>query len=137
MRQVVWAGLAAAAVLGSIGLLLALGSALVAGDWDLAPMPWIGLGMTLIVAGLTSGAIFGVLLVIVEPIGWWRLLAIPPALLVGAFWLYVLVFGLPTSGATEFDVATILYSVPQWLAILTAATVALPLPALVGRFRST
>ena len=79
-------------------------------------MPWIGIGMTLIVAGLAGGACFGLLLDVVEPIGWWRLLAVPPALLVGGFWAFVLVVGLPTTGGPEFDVATILYTLPLVMA---------------------
>ena len=75
-------------------------------------MPWIGIGLRLIVAGLVGGACFGVLLDVVEPIGRWRLLAVPPGLLVGGFWAFVLIVGLPTSGGTDFDVPTILYTLP-------------------------
>ena len=136
MRQVTrigWVGLVASGVAGGLGLALAVGSALVAGDWDLARQPWIGIGMFLIVLGLAGGACFALLLDIVEPIGWWRLLAVPPALLVGGFWAYVLVFGLPTTGGPDFDVATILYTLPMLMAVLVVATVALALPAVVGR----
>jgi hypothetical protein len=135
MRQagrIAWAGLAVSAAAGGIGLLLAIGSALAVGDWLLAPMPWIGIGLRLIVAGLAGGACFGVLVDVVEPIGWWRLLAVPPGLLVGTFWLFVLVFGLPTTGGTDFDVPTILYTLPFVMAVLVIATVALALPAAVG-----
>ena len=96
-------------------------------------MPWIGIGMTLIVAGLAGGAGFGLLLDVVEPIGWWRLLALPPAIVVGGFWAFVLVVGLPTTGGPDFDVATILYTLPLVMAVLVVATVALALPAVVGR----
>ena len=136
MRQVTrigWVGLVASGVAGGLGLALAVGSALVAGDWYLARQPWIGIGMFLIVLGLAGGACFALLLDIVEPIGWWRLLAVPPALLVGGFWAYVLVFGLPTTGGPDFDVATILYTLPMLMAVLVVATVALALPAVVGR----
>jgi hypothetical protein len=133
VRSVGWAGLIVSGVMGTLGLVLVIGSALAAGDWDLAPMPWIGIGMTLVVAGLASGACFALLLDVIEPIGWWRLLAIPPGLLVGAFWADVLTFGLPTSGGPEFDVATILYTLPMLMAVLVVATVALALPAVVGR----
>ena len=130
-----WGGLVASAAALGLGLVLAVGSALAAGDWDLARQPWIGSGMTLIVVGLAAGACFALLLDVVEPIGWWRLLAVPPALLVGGFWAYVLVFGLPTTGTggPDFDVATILYTLPMLMGVLVVATVALALPAVVGR----
>src|SRR6478609_1742131 len=112
IRRIGWAGLALFGGAGVLGVVLAAGSALAAGDWDLAPMPWIGIAMTLIVVGLAGGACFGLLLDVVEPIGWWRLLAVPPALLVGGFWAFVLVAGLPTTSGPEFDVATILYTLP-------------------------
>ena len=136
MRQVSrigWAGLVASGGAASLGLVLAVGSALVAGDWELARQPWISIGMSLIVLGLAGGACFALLLDVVEPIGWWRLLAVPPAFLVGGFWAFVLVFGLPTSGGPDFDVATILYTLPMVLAVLLIGTVALALPAVVGR----
>ncbi len=137
MGRIGWTGLAVSAGAIGLGLLMAVGSALVAGEWDLAPQPWIGIGMTLIVLGLAGGACFALLLDVIEPIGWWRFLAVPPALLVGGFWAFVLVFGLPTSGGTDFDVATILYTLPVVMAVLVIATVALPLPAVVGRRAAT
>lgn len=133
VTRIGWAGLVASGVAGGLGLALAVGSALVAGDWDLARQPWIGIGMFLIVLGLAGGACFALLLDIVEPIGSWRLLAVPPALLVGGFWAYALVFGLSTTGGPDFDVATILYTLPMLMAVLVVATVALALPAVVGR----
>ena len=133
VRRIAWAGLAISAAATAIGLAFAIGSAVAAGDWDLAPMPWIGIGLRLIVAGLVGGACFGVLLDVVEPIGRWRILAVPPGLLVGGFWAFVLIFGLPTSGGTDFDVPTILYTLPATMAVLVIATVALALPAVVGR----
>lgn len=133
VRRAGWIGLTVSGVAGLVGLVLAVGSAIAAGDWWIAPMPWIGIGMTLTVAALAGGACFALLLDVVEPIGWWRLLAVPPALLVGAFWVFVLVFGLPTSGGPDFDVATILYTVPLAMAVLLVATVGLAMPAVVGR----
>ncbi len=62
-----------------LGLVLAGASALVAGDWYLAREPWIGLGIALITWCLALTDIGMVLLVVVEPVGWWRLLAVPPA----------------------------------------------------------
>lgn len=133
VTRIGWAGLAVSAIAGGLGLALAVGSALAAGDWLLARQPWIGIGMFLIVLGLAGGACFALVLDIVEPIGWWRLLAVPPALLVGGFWAFVLVFGLPTTGGPDSDVATILYTLPMLMAILVVATAALALPAVVGR----
>jgi hypothetical protein len=60
-------------------------------------------------------------------------LAVPPALLVGGFWAFVLIVGLPNTGGPDFDVATILYTLPIWMAVLVIATVALALLAVVGR----
>jgi hypothetical protein len=136
MRQVGrigWIGLGISAVAGAVGLVFVVGSAIAAGDWNLAPQPWIGIGLTLLVPGLAGTACFALLLDVVEPIGWWRLLAVPPALLVGCFWAFVLIVGLPTTGGTDFDVATILYTLPMALAVLVVATIALALPAVVGR----
>ncbi len=133
VRRIAWAGLVVSAAATAIGLVFAIGSAVAAGDWDLAPMPWIGIGLRLIVVGLALGACFGVLLDVIEPIGRWRLLALPPALLVGAFWAFVLIVGLPTSGGPDSDVPTILYTLPAWMAMLVIATVTLALPAVVGR----
>jgi len=70
LRRIGWVGLAASGVAALVGLVLAAGSALAAGDWDLAPMPWIGIAMTLIVAGLAGGASFGLLLDVVERVAW-------------------------------------------------------------------
>jgi hypothetical protein len=133
LRRIGWLGLALATSATIAGLLLAAGAAFAAGDWYLAPMPWIGIGITLIVAGLAGGACFAVLLDLLEPVGWWRLLAAPPVLLVGGFWAFVLFVGVPTSAGPEFDVATVLYSMPEFLALLVPATVALALPAIVVR----
>ena len=56
----------------------------------------------------------------------------PPGLLVGAFWAFVLIVGLPTSGGTDFDVPTILYSLPSALIVLLVATLAIALVPVVG-----
>lgn len=133
LSRIGWAGLVASGGVASLGLVLAVGSALAAGDWELAPQPWIGIGMSLIVLGLAGGACFALLLHVVEPIGRWRLLAVPPALIVGGLWAFVLIFGLPTSGGPDFDVATVLYTLPLLIAVFVVATVALALPAVVGR----
>jgi hypothetical protein len=89
----------------AIGLLALLGgaaatggSALMAGDWWLARQPLIGIGLTMLVVGLALTAVFALLLDAIEPLGWLRLLAIPPALLVGLMWAFWVVVGLPTTG---------------------------------------
>jgi hypothetical protein len=134
-RRIGWVGLLGSGAVLALGLALVIGSAVAAGDWWLAREPWIGVGLTLASVGLGLFALCAVLLDIAEPIGAWRLLAVPPALLVGAFWAFVLVLGVPTTGfgGAERDVPTILYSIPEWFAALTALTIALPLPAIVRR----
>lgn len=72
----------ACALLGSEVLVLIYGEDLSVID-DTLPMITAVFGMSLIVLGLAGGACFALLLDVVEPIGWWRLLAVPPALIVG------------------------------------------------------
>jgi hypothetical protein len=132
VRRIGWVGLAVAAIVLAAGLLLVVGSAVAAGDWWLAGQPWIGIGLAMLVFGLAGTAAVGLLLVVVEPLGWWRLVALPPALLVGGFWAFVLIVGLPTTGGTDFDVPTILYSVPSALLVLLIATLAIALAPVVG-----
>ena len=118
-----------------LGTLLVVGAALIAGSWWQARQPWIGLCLDLLVLGLALTAVFGFLSVVVEPIGWLRLLAVPPALLVGLLWWAALVFGLPTTGrgGTVHDVATILYTLPEVIVIASAATLLILLPLLIAR----
>jgi hypothetical protein len=113
------------------------GSALMAGDWWLAEQPWIGAGLSLLVVGLALTAAFALMLDVVEPVGWLRLLAVPPALVVGAFWAFMLVFGLPTTGpgGPERDVATMLYSLPGMLLVVGLATLLIGLPLVIARAR--
>lgn len=128
------------AMLG-LGALLVIGAAAVAGDWWLAPQPWIGLGLDLLIVGLVATAIFAVLRVVVEPIGWLRLLAVPPALLVATMWWFLLAVGLPTTArvppGARVEVATLLYTVPALilLAALSTLLIALPLVMAAGRAR--
>ena len=122
-------GLAALAA----GLVLVGGSAIAAGDWWLAPQPWIGLGLTLLVVGLALTAVFALLLDVVEPIGRLRWLAVPPAVFVGLFWAFVLIFGAPTTGGTERDIGTMLYSAPEMLVVVLGATLLIALPLVLAR----
>jgi hypothetical protein len=136
-RGLAWVALAVALVTLAAGFALALWSAfVVAGSWWLAPTPWIDWGLTLIVAGLVTTAASSVALVVFEPVGRWRLLAVPPGVVL-AFAALLWAMGLPTSGGPEHDARTILYSVPEWLAIVTVATLLLlaPLAALPVRRR--
>jgi hypothetical protein len=136
IHRIGWTGLIVSVLALAAGLVFVVGSAVAAGDWLLAPQPWIGLGLTLPVIGLAGTALFGLVLDVVEPIGRWRWLAVPPALIVGGFWACVLIVGLPTTGGPDFDVATVLYTLPAVLAVLLIATIALALPAVIGNSRS-
>jgi hypothetical protein len=118
------------------GAVLAGGSALIAGDWWLARHPWIGVGLTLLVAGLAMTAVFAFVLDAVEPVGRLRLLALPPALIVGFCWWIWLGIGLPRTGfgGPERDIRTIIYSAPETLVVVLAATLLIALPLVVSRF---
>jgi hypothetical protein len=121
-----------------VGGTVAVGvAAFIAGDWWLAREPLIGVGMTLLVLGLAVTAIFALLLDALEPIGWLRLLAVPPALVVGAFWAFMIVVGLPTTGpgGPERDPRTALYSLPGSLVNLLVATLLIGLPLIISRVR--
>ncbi len=127
----------------AVGLLALLGgaaatggSALMAGDWWLARQPLIGIGLTMLVAGLALTAVFALLLDAIEPLGWLRLLAVPPALLVGLMWAFWVVVGLPTTGGgPERDIRTMLYSLPQMLLVALVATLLIALPLVVAGLR--
>jgi hypothetical protein len=128
-------GLAIGLVMLAVGGLMVAAAAVMAGDWWLARQPWIGLGLDLLVLGLALTAAFGVLSAVVEPIGWLRLLAAPPALFVGLLWWAALVFGLPTTarGGSVHDIGTILYTLPYVIAIAVVATLLILLPLLIAR----
>ena len=137
LRSVGRIGLAAG-LLALVGGILGVGvAAVAAGDWWLARQPWIGIGLTLLVVGLAMTAVFALLLDAVEPVGWLRVLAVPPALVVGSFWAFMLLVGLPTTGpgGPERDVATMLYSLPEMLVVLLVATLFIGLPLMVARTR--
>jgi hypothetical protein len=123
--------------LGLVALLVGgfavVGSALAAGDWWLARQPWIGIGLTLIVVGLALTAVSAVVLVAIEPLGWLRVLSVPPALFVALLWGFVLLVGFPTTGGPDQDIATILYSLPELLVITVIATLLIASPLLVAR----
>ena len=128
------AGLALGLLALVLGVIATVGSAILAGDWWLARQPWIGIGLALLVAGLAMTGACALVLDAIEPIGWLRLLAVPPALVVGGLWAFWLAVGLPTTGpgGTERDVATMLYSLPEMLLIALVATLLLTLPLLIA-----
>jgi hypothetical protein len=88
LRSIGRTGLAAGLFALAGGIVAAGVAALAAGDWWLARQPWIGVGLTLLVVGLAMTAVFALLLDAVEPVGRLRLLAVPPALVVGSFWAF-------------------------------------------------
>ena len=127
-------GLGAGLIALLVGVIAVGGSALAAGDWWLARQPWIGIGLTLIVISLALTAVFAVVLVAIEPLGWLRLLAVPPALLVALLWGFWLLVGLPTTGGgPERDIGTMLYSLPEMLVLAIVATLLIASPLLVAR----
>jgi hypothetical protein len=132
-RSIGWIGLGAGLIALLVGGIAVGGSALAAGDWWLAREPWIGIGLALVVVGLALTAVFAVVLVAVEPVGWLRLLAVPPALFVALLWGSVLLVGVPTNGGPDRDIATILYSLPELLVITVVATLLIASPLLVAR----
>ena len=129
--------LGAGLLLTGIGILLAAGAAVVAGDWWLAREPWIGIGLTALVAGLAITGVSGLLLNVVEPIGAIRLLSIPPALIAAFLWFATYFAGL--SGACceqpDRDIRTMLYSQPVLLVLLGLATAAILVPLAIASQR--
>ena len=136
LRSIGRGGLAIGLLALLAGSILAGGSALIAGDWWLAQQPWIGVGLTLLVVGLAMTAVFAFVLDAVEPVGRLRLLALPPALIVGFCWWIWLVIGLPRTGfgRPERDIRTIIYSAPEMLLVVLTATLLIALPLVVSRF---
>jgi hypothetical protein len=136
LRAIGHAGLAVGLLALVAGVVAAGGSALVAGDWWLARQPWIGIGLALVVVGLAMTGLIAILLDAIEPIGWLRLLAVPPALAVALMWAFLIVVGLPTTGGgPERDIATMFYSVPEMLIAAVVATLLIALPLILARLR--
>jgi hypothetical protein len=136
LRSIGRIGLVAGLIALLVGVIVVSVSALAAGDWWLARQPWIGIGLTLIVIGLALTAVFAVVLVALEPVGWLRLLAVPPALLVALLWGFWLLVGLPSGGrgaGPERDIGTMLYSLPEMLVLAIVVTLLIPSPLVVSR----
>lgn len=133
------AAIGSLAVLGAGLLLLGVGSA-IAGDLYALTLPWSGWGIDLVAAGLALTAITLGARVIVEPLGWWRLVALPPALATAFLWAILLFVGLGTGGScctqpSNPGVGTWLYSSPETAACLIISTLLIGLPLAIGRVR--
>ena len=136
LRAIGHAGLAIGLLALLAGIVAAGGSALAAGDWWLARQPWIGFGLALVVVGLALTGLFAILLDAIEPIGWLRLLALPPAVIVALLWAFLIVVGLPTTGGgPERDIPTMFYSLPEMLIATLVATLLIALPLVLSRLR--
>lgn len=92
------------------------------GSGSPADRPWwpVTGGWNLIVIGLVAAGVFALLLDVIEPPGWLRLIAVPPALLLAAMWR---------------DITTIIYSVPTSLVLFVVLTLLVALPPLIGLAR--
>lgn len=120
-----------------LGLASAGAAALLAGGWYAARQPMIGLGLDLIVAGLAATGVFAAILNLVERIGWLRLLAIPPALVLATMWTVYLTIGVPTTGrgGPATDIRTLIYTLPALLALFVVLTLLIALPLLIAWMR--
>jgi hypothetical protein len=130
-RQVVRVAFAVAVAVTALGLVLAGASALAAGDWYTARQPWIGLGIAAFTWGLAATDVMALALVIVEPAGWWRLLAVLPASYLAFYWTLYLLWGVPTTAPVngpEHDMGAIFYSSPRTMGLFIGLTVLLTLP---------
>ena len=67
MRRYAKFGLVVSLAVRGGGPAFAIGSAVVAGDWWQAELPWIEIGMRLTIVGLIASALVGGLRVSVEP----------------------------------------------------------------------
>lgn len=136
VRWVMRTGLLISLAALTTGLLMVVGAAALAGGWYQARQPLIGLGLDLLTGGLAATALFGALRVVVEPVGWLRLLALPALLVVGLLWAVWLVVGLPTTARCSPcpipSVGTILYSVPEMIPLVLLATLLIPIPIAIS-----
>ena len=139
-RKVTRLALAGAAIGFSAGLSVMLVASIAYGDWYLIRLPWADLGMGLIVVGLAAAGVAATAMVILEPIGWSRLLALPGVLVTTFMWFVLWATQFGHSGAccvppTPSTIATYLYSSPSTILVLVASTAAilLPIPAQIRR----
>ena len=126
-RAVIRSGAIGSVVVFLSGLAIMLVGGQLAGDWYALQLPWSDIGMILITIGLGGSAIFVALEDVIEPIGRWRLLAVPGIAIGAWFWFILLVFGLASTGRgapNDSPVFTLLYSAPQYIAGLAIAVAA-------------
>jgi len=136
VRRVCWAASWAGWGLQALSVVLLVALTVTAGDWSLTPEPWTTLALTLLVCGLVITAVFVLALDVSEPLGWRRLVAVPPALFVLGTWTLALLIGVPATGlGAEHDPRTVLYSLPQLAIALIVATDLLALPLALVRLR--
>jgi hypothetical protein len=137
MRTPVRVAAAGSLIALATGLAIMLGGALLTGDWYALRLPWSDIGMWLITIGLGGGLLFLAAENVVEPVGRWRLLALPGVAIGAWFWFLLAVVGLGMGGACcdqpTIDIRTSLYSAPQSIAILAAAVALTGLPLLLAR----
>jgi hypothetical protein len=88
----------------------------------------IGIGGSLLLLGVAT---------VIEPVGRWRLLALPGILVGALVWWFLAFVGLPAGGACceqpVPNLVTALYSAPQSILILIAAVAVTALPLVVAR----
>jgi hypothetical protein len=137
MRSAVRVAAAGSLIALATGLAIMLGGALLTGDWYALRLPWSDIGMWLITIGLGGALVFVAAENVVEPVGRWRLLALPGAAIGACFWFILAVIGLGMGGACcdqpTIDIRTSLYSAPQYIAVLGAAVALTGLPLLLVR----
>ena len=143
MRRLLRLAFLAAVGVLALGLVLVAASALAASGLYLAAEPWIGTGLDLVTIGLGLSALLGLLVVAgASHLGRLRLLAIPPALVLGFWWSYLLM--LVASGIQEtfrgpraYDIPTEIYSSPEQHALLLGLpTIAVIVLALMSTRRA-
>ena len=137
IRRLVRFGTIASLVALGIGLATMAVATVVYGDWWLIRRPWGDLGMGLIAFGI-GGSLLGLgVAAVVEPIGRWRLLALPGILVGAVVWWFLAFVGLPAGGACceqpVPNLVTALYSAPQSILILVAAVAVTALPLVLAR----
>ncbi len=129
---------ALASLLGlGAGVAIMAAAGLVSGDWWLIREPWGGIGMRLITVGLGGSLLFLFAEDVLEPVGRWRLVALPGIAVGGLVWLFLALVGLPAGGACceqpTTDLVTALYSAPQAIVLLMAAVGVTALPLILAR----
>jgi hypothetical protein len=108
------------------------------GDWYLIRVPWVDVGLGLYIVGLMLAGVAATWLVIVEPLGWWRLAALPGIVLTALEWVVLQVFGLGVSGACcspapAASLVTWFYSAPVLIPLVGGSTALILLPLALQR----